>query len=159
MTQRSARRKLAKRASVFLRLRQRFSRRTGSIASRSLEIAKKARVSTASVYAQFNSKAGVLEALAHSVLLGPSYASMAEQIEASSDPEAALRVTAKLACGIYQREHREMGLIRGAAAYSPALKKLEATLETVRRDLQESTSPPRLYEDTGARRARPRKGS
>ncbi len=101
------------------------------------EIAKKARVSTASVYTQFKSKAGLLEALAHSVLLGPGYKVAAKEIEGIADPKVALRLTAAIARGIYQREHHEMGLLRGAAAYSPELKKLEAGLEKVRRDLQE----------------------
>jgi AcrR family transcriptional regulator len=101
------------------------------------EIAQSARVSTASVYAQFKSKAGLLEALAHSILLGPRYEATAKQVEGIDDPDAALRLTAAIARGIYQREHKELGLIRGAAAYSPALKKLEAGLEKVRRDLQE----------------------
>lgn len=101
------------------------------------QIAQKARVSVASVYAQFQSKAGVLEALAHSVLLGPPYGATAKQVEDTLDPEAALRLTASIARGVYQREHAEMGLIRGAAAYSPALKKLEVGLERARRELQE----------------------
>lgn len=101
------------------------------------QIAQKARVSVASVYAQFKSKAGVLEALTHAILLGPPYGASAKQVEGVGDPETALRLTASIACGIYQREHAEMGLIRGAAAYSPALKKLEAGLERARRDLQE----------------------
>jgi len=99
-------------------------------------VAEKAGVSTASVYAQFKSKAGLLEALAHAVLLGPTYDAAAKQVEALDDPRAALRLTASIARGVYQREHKEMGLLRGAAAYSPALKKLEASLEKVRRERQ-----------------------
>lgn len=101
------------------------------------QIAQKARVSTASVYSQFKSKGGLLEALAHSVLLGPRYEATAKQVDGVVDPEALLRLTAAIACGIYQRENEEMGLIRGAAAYSPALKKVEAGLENIRRSLQE----------------------
>lgn len=102
------------------------------------QIAEKAKVSAASVYAQFKSKAGLLEALAHSILLGPRYETTAQEAEGAEAPEAALRLTAKVACGIYQREHKELGLIRGATAYSPALKKLDASLENVRRNLQEA---------------------
>jgi len=101
------------------------------------QIAQRAQVSTASVFAQFKSKVGLLEALTHSILLGPRYEATAKRVDGIEDPEAALRLTATIACGVYQREHKEMGLIRGAAAYSPALKKLEAGLERARRDLQE----------------------
>jgi AcrR family transcriptional regulator len=101
------------------------------------QIAKRARVSTALVYSRFKSKAGLLEALAHSVLLGPSYQSAAKQAESLDTPEAALRLTARIACGVYRREHEEMSLVRGAVAYSPALKKLDAGLENTRRVLQE----------------------
>jgi len=101
-------------------------------------IAEQADVSVAAVYARFKSKAGLLQGLAHSILLGPRYEAEAKRLEGVTEPEAALRVTAAMARGIYQREHQELGLIRGAAAYSPALKKLEANLERVRRDLQKS---------------------
>jgi|GEM_PF-138961 len=134
----SKRREKAKeaRARVLSAASQLFSKR-GIDAVSFAEIAEKAGVSTASLYAQFRSKAGLLEALTHSILLGPSYETAAKQAERLDDPEEALRLTAAMACGIYQREHAEMGLIRGAAAYSPSLKKLEAGLEKIRRDLQE----------------------
>jgi len=100
------------------------------------QVATKARVSSASVYAQFRSKAGLLEALIHSILLGQDYQAAAARVDGVDDPAEALRITASMACGVYQREHKELGLIRAAAAYSPALRKIEAGLETVRWDLQ-----------------------
>lgn len=102
------------------------------------QVAEAAQVSTASIYASFKSKTGLLEALAHSIMLGPHYEVAAKRFEGVTDPRVALQVTASIARGIYEREHQELGLIRGAAAYSPSLKRLEAKLEKIRRDLQES---------------------
>lgn len=100
------------------------------------QVAARARVSTASIYTQFRSKAGLLEALTHSVLLGEKYQADARGVEGVTDPKELLRATAAIARGVYEREHKEMGLIRGAAAYSPALKDMETRLEATRRELQ-----------------------
>lgn len=100
------------------------------------QVAASAKVSAASVYAQFRSKGGLLEALAHAVLLGPTYQESARQVDSLDDPAEALLRTASIARGVYEREQNEIPLIRGAAAYSPALKKLVTGLEKTRRELQ-----------------------
>jgi AcrR family transcriptional regulator len=100
------------------------------------QVAEKAGVSAATVYARYRSKAGLLEALTHSVLLGPQYRADAATGPHFDDPVQALRATARIARGIYEREHRDLAVVRAAAAYSPALKDVEAKLEALRRDLQ-----------------------
>ena len=100
------------------------------------QIAQDAGISIASLYAQFRSKSGLLEALTRSVLLGDRYKAAAASADGIHDPIQALRATAAIARAIYESEHRGMGLMRGASAYSPELKKIEASFEKIRWDLQ-----------------------
>lgn len=48
----------------------------------------------------------------------------------------ARRLTAAVARSIYEGEEKELALLRGAASFSPGLKKLEAELEDRRYELQ-----------------------
>ena len=101
-------------------------------------LAAEAEVAAATVYALFRSKVGILEALVRASFFGPSYTAVAERLEHTDDPIELLRITAAISRVIFDTEKAEIGLIRGAAAFSPELRRIEVELEQIRYDLQES---------------------
>ena len=114
------------------------------------ELAEKARVSASTVYALFKSKEGVLLALMEGVMFGDSYQSAARRLDSVSDPVKQVAMTASIARAIYESESAELGLMRGASAFSPALRKMEQTFENTRYKLQEERLK-RLYSEGKAR--------
>ncbi len=112
-----------------------FSRR-GIDAVTIAELAERASVSASTVYAVFKSKEGVLRALMQAVLFGERYQAASARLDEVSDPVLQIAMTAAVARAIYESESAELGLIRGASAFSPALRKLEQTLERTRFELQ-----------------------
>lgn len=101
------------------------------------DIAAKAGVAAATVYAQFRSKAGLLKEIIQGTFFGPNYARVAERTRATGDPFTLLRITASISRVIFDTEKAEIGLMRGTSAFSPELKKVEAEFERIRFDLQE----------------------
>jgi AcrR family transcriptional regulator len=101
------------------------------------EIAEGARVSASTVYGLYGSKEGVLHALMETTLFGAAYRTAIARLEGMEDPTERLATTASIARAIYESESREIALIRGAAAFSPALRRLERELEERRFELQE----------------------
>jgi AcrR family transcriptional regulator len=102
------------------------------------ELAAAAGVSSPTVYALFRSKVGILKALIDSVFFGESYAALAVRTKRTNDPIELLRITASISRTIYDRESREIGLMRGSSALSPVLKSVETEFERIRFDLQEA---------------------
>lgn len=100
------------------------------------EIAEKAQVSVSSVYALFESKAGILRALMSRAIFNADYECVSARLREVTDPCQALRLTATVARSIYEGEEKELALLRGAASFSPELKKLEAEFEDRRYELQ-----------------------
>jgi AcrR family transcriptional regulator len=101
------------------------------------ELAKRARVSTSTVYGLFRSKEGVLRKLMEGTLFGPRYRAAASRLNAVTDPVAAIDNTAAVARAIHESDAAELGLLRGASAFSPALRKIEQAFEEMRFALQE----------------------
>lgn len=100
------------------------------------EIAEQAAVSVSSVYALFESKAGILRALMSRAIFNADYERVSAQLRGVTDPRQALRLTAAVARSIYEGEEKELALLRGAASFSSGLKKLEAEFEDRRYELQ-----------------------
>lgn len=100
------------------------------------EIAEKAGVSVSSVYALFESKAGILRALMSRAIFNADYDRASARLRTATDAREALRLTAAVARSIYEGEEKELALLRGAASFSPGLKKLEAEFEDRRYELQ-----------------------
>lgn len=101
------------------------------------DISLKAGVASATVYALFRSKAGLLKEIIQGTFFGPHYARVAERTRATNDPFELLRITASISRVIFDTEKVEIGLMRGTSAFSPELKKVEAEFERIRFDLQE----------------------
>lgn len=115
--------------------RTRFGR-AGIDAATIAEIAEDAGVAVSTVYGLFGSKTGILHALAERALFNRDYAHLLARLEEVEDPIERVRLTAAVARAVYEGEAREIGLLRGASAFSPELKALEAQLERRRYDLQ-----------------------
>ncbi len=100
------------------------------------EIALAADAGTSTVYAAFESKAGILRALMKSVLFGSRYQSAIAVTSSSSDPVTRLLSTAAKARAIYQSEHEALGLLRDSSAFSPELRALDEEFENLRYEMQ-----------------------
>lgn len=118
------------------------------------EIAEKAGVSASTIYALFKSKEGVLRALMEGALFGARYQAMTARLDALEDPVEQIAATAVVARAIYENETAELGLIRGASAFSPALGRMEKALEDTRFALQQKRIE-RLYAAGKAKKGLP----
>lgn len=143
----------ATRADVLQAARGLFARK-GIDAVTIAAIAAKARVSVPTVYALFASKEGLLQALMEGALFGERYQAAATRLAGIADPVQQIAMSAAIARAIYESEGAELGLIRGASAFSPALRKLEQTFEDIRLSLQEDRLK-RLYAEGKAKRNLP----
>ena len=102
------------------------------------QVAAKAGVAASTVYALFKSKEGILRALMESSLFGPRYREALAILDGITDPVEAIARTASIARAIYESESAEVGLLRGASGFSPALRRLEQEFEARRYELQEA---------------------
>ena len=100
------------------------------------QIASKAGVAVPTVYSLYKSKEGILRGLMKTSLFGRRFQEAAAKLEGVSDPVRLIALTAQVARAIYEGESSELGLMRGASAFSPALRKLEQEFERVRFDMQ-----------------------
>ncbi|KYG01841.1 hypothetical protein BE21_55795 [Sorangium cellulosum] len=118
------------------------------------DIAKRARVSGSTVYALFKSKEGILGALIETALFGERYQAANARLDGVTDPVRQIALTPAVARAIYESESAELGLIRGASAFSPTLRKLEQVFEEKRFALQRSRVE-RLYAEGRAKKNLP----
>ncbi len=100
------------------------------------EIGAKAGVATSTVYALFKSKDGILQAIMRSTLFGDRFQAAQQVMEGVADAATQVALTAQVARAIYENESSELGLMRGASAFSPSLRKIEAEFESMRFDMQ-----------------------
>lgn len=100
-------------------------------------IAQSAEVSVQSVYAIFKSKAGILAELLDQSTFGEEYEETVSQALSASDPEARLRLTARIARQIHAAQSTTFDLLRGAGVVAPQLAKLEQQRERLRYKKQE----------------------
>lgn len=101
------------------------------------ELAEKARVSASTVYALFKSKEGVLLALMEKAMFGDAYRLAVKRLQGVADPVEQIAITSSISRAVYDGESADLGLMRGASAFSPALRKMEQTFEDMRYALQE----------------------
>jgi AcrR family transcriptional regulator len=101
------------------------------------QIAERSGVAASTVYALFKSKEGILRALMEAALFGPRFQEAQAKLEGIKDPVKLVVLSAYVARAIYEGESSELGLLRGASAFSSALRKLEQEFEKIRYDMQE----------------------
>jgi AcrR family transcriptional regulator len=102
------------------------------------EIARAAGVAGSTVYALFASKAGILSALMRATLFGPQYQAAQQLLAGVTDAVELIRLTGGVARAIYEAESAELGVLRGAAAFSADLRETEAEFEDLRRQMQKA---------------------
>ena len=101
-------------------------------------IAARAKVSVPTVYALFKSKEGLLHAILETALFGDAFQAARARLEGVTDPVLLIERSAEVARAIYESESSAIGLLRGASAFSPALRKVEREFEEVRYAMQEA---------------------
>jgi len=101
------------------------------------QIADKADVAVSTVYALYKSKEGILRGLMTAALFGQRFVAARAQLEGVTDAVKLIALTAHVARAIHEGESSELGLIRGASAFSPAVRKLEQEFEKMRLEMQE----------------------
>lgn len=114
-----------------------FSRK-GIDATTIAQIAERAGVSQATVYATVKSKSGLLHALMHDAMFGPRFQIAQEKLAGVSDPVERIALTADVARAIYEGESKDLNVIMKSAAFSPELRKAQNAFETMRREMQRS---------------------
>jgi hypothetical protein len=72
-----------------------------------------------------------------SALFGDRFAAATKLVEGEDDPVRAIALTAYVSRAIYDGERAELGIIRGASAFSAALRKEEERFEAIRLSMQE----------------------
>ncbi|WP_298934053.1 TetR/AcrR family transcriptional regulator [uncultured Ramlibacter sp.] len=122
-------------ASVLDAGRYLFSRK-GIDATTIAQIAERAKVSEATVYATVRSKAGLLQGLMQRALFGPQFQQAQERLKGVSDPQRSIALSAHVARAIYEGESSELSLLMKASAFSPELRKSQQGFENLRRQMQ-----------------------
>lgn len=102
-----------------------------------VQISDEAGVAVSTVYALFKSKDGILQVIMREALFGDRFRAAQAVISGVTDAVQRIALTANVARAIYDSESQELGLIRGASAFSPALRKIEAEFEDIRYQMQE----------------------
>jgi AcrR family transcriptional regulator len=100
------------------------------------EIGRRAKVATSTVYATYKSKDGILRGLMEQSLFGPQFQDAQKRLAGVTDPVALIELTAGVSRAIYESESSDLGLLRRASAFSPALRKMEEEFERVRYEMQ-----------------------
>lgn len=100
-------------------------------------IAEKAGVAVPTVYALYRSKEGLLRALMRAAIFGERFQAARARLAGVTDAVELIARTAHVARAIYEGESADLGLLRGASAFSPALRKLEREFEQIRLEMQE----------------------
>ena len=112
-----------------------FSRK-GIDATTIAQIAKRAGVSQATVYATVRSKSGLLHALLHQAIFGPRFQEAQKRLVGVTDPVERIALTAQVARAIYEGESADLSLLIQASAFSPELRKTQQKFEDLRREMQ-----------------------
>lgn len=114
------------------------------------EVGRRAGVAASTVYAIYKSKDGLLRALMERSLFGGQFQHAQTLLADVSDPVRLIELTSHVARAIYESESHDLGLLRRASGFSPALQKMEQEFERLRYELQ----APRLQKLFDAGKAR-----
>lgn len=101
------------------------------------EIGDRAAVAGSTVYAIYKSKEGILRALMEQTIFGSQFQTAQKLLEGVSDPVKLIELTSHVSRAIYESESSDLGLLRHASGFSPALRKVEEEFERIRYGMQE----------------------
>lgn len=101
------------------------------------QIAERAGVSEATVYATVKSKSGLLQELLEESMFGPRFQQAQQKLEGVADPVARIALTAQVARAIYEAESAELSVLVKSSAFSPELRKSQQAFEDLRREMQQ----------------------
>ena len=101
-------------------------------------IAAQAGVAAPTVYAAFKSKEGLLREITRAALFGERFEIARRKLEGLTDSVEMIVATSRIARTIWDSERDDLGLLRGASAFSPALRELEQEFEATRLEMQEA---------------------
>jgi AcrR family transcriptional regulator len=101
------------------------------------EIGDRAAVANSTVYAIYKSKEGILRALMNQALFGSQFQSAQKLLAGVNDPIMLIELTSHVSRAIYESESSDLGLLRHASGFSPALRKVEEEFERIRYEMQE----------------------
>ena len=96
------------------------------------EIGDTAGVAASTVYVIYKSKEGILRALMEQALFGDRFRAAAKLLAGVTDPVRLIELTAHVARAIYESESSDLGLLRHASGFSPALRSIEQEFERMR---------------------------
>jgi AcrR family transcriptional regulator len=100
------------------------------------DISSRAHVSSSTVYAIYKSKDGLLRALIRKSLFGWEFESAQAVLQGVSDPVRLIELTSHVSRAIYEAESCDLGLVRHASGFSPALRRIEQEFELLRFGMQ-----------------------
>lgn len=100
-------------------------------------IGEQAGVAASTVYAIFKSKDGILRGLMEQSLFGSRFQEAQSLLAGISDPVRLIELTAHVSRAIYESESNDLGFLRRASAFSPALYRMEQEFEEMRFAMQE----------------------
>lgn len=100
------------------------------------EIGKRAKVAASTVYAIYKSKDGILRGLMEQSLFGRQFQDAQKLLAGVTDPVALIELTSHVSRAIYESESSDLGLLRHASGFSPALRKMEEEFERLRYERQ-----------------------
>ena len=115
------------------------------------EVGRRAGVAGSTVYAIYKSKDGLLRALIERSLFGGQFQDAQTLLADVSDPVRLIELTSHVARAIYESESHDLGLLRHASGFSPALRKMEQEFERLRYEMQASRLQ-KLFDAGKARR-------
>lgn len=101
------------------------------------DIGERAGVAASTIYAIYKSKDGILRALMEQALFGSRYQDAQTLLAGVTDPVQLVELTSHVSRAIYESESSDLGLLRHASGFSPALRKMEQEFERMRYDMQE----------------------
>lgn len=101
------------------------------------EIGDRAAVAGSTIYAIYKSKEGILRALMNQAIFGSQFQSAQKLLEDVTDPIKLIELTSHVSRAIYESESSDLGLLRHASGFSPALRKVEEEFERIRYEMQE----------------------
>lgn len=102
------------------------------------DIARAAGVAAPTVYAVLGSKEGILRALMERALFGEAFRSAQALLAGVTDAVEAVALTPRVSRAIYEGESNDLGLLRSASGFSPALGEMEQEFERIRYEMQEA---------------------